>query len=424
LASSSHPAAAGTLSEPGGHPDFTALDFTEPSTFVENDMSRIWHAMRHRQPVYLHPENGSAPAFWMLTRYEDIVGVYRDSKRFTSERGNVLQALLAGQDSGAGRMLAVTDGSRHTELRSVLSKAFAPRNISYLADRIKTNTRKIFEGLLETGQCDIAHEIAEFLPMNTICDLLGVPEADRAQLLAANQSALSSQRPDQSALDSQTARNDIVMYFADLAARMRRAPGDNVIGVLVSNQVGNRPLSDIDIALNCYSLVLGGDETSRLSIISAVLALIENPDQWARLRRGEVDLDLATEEVLRWASPTMHFGRRALEDVTVGGQKIRAGDIVTLWNASANRDEEQFTDPGVFDLGRTANKHVSFGMGRHFCIGSALARVEIRAVLEELGRFPYDMRLDGVPAPIYSNFLNGYCSLPVTFTDPQTDARP
>lgn len=395
---------------------FEGLDFTDPVTFLENDMSRVWRSLRRERPVYWHQGDGATPGFWMLTRYEDVISVYRDGRRFTSERGNVLQSLLAGQDSGAGRMLAVTDGNRHTELRSVLSKAFSPRSIGYLTDRIKSNTRRIFEDLQATGKCDVAKEIAEFLPMNTICDLLGVPEADRAFLLTTNQSALSSQQPDQSALDSQTARNEIVAYFVDLAARVRRSPGDDVIGVLVSNPVGESYLSDIDIALNCYSLILGGDETSRLSIIAAVLALIDNPGEWAALRRGEVDLDLATEEVLRWATPTMHFGRRALEDVVVGGQEIRAGDIVTLWNASANRDEEYFAEPDVFDLGRTVNKHVSFGMGRHFCIGSALARMEIRAILEELGAFPYGMRVDGVPARLYSNFLNGYYSLPVAFT--------
>ncbi|MFJ9887218.1 cytochrome P450 [Streptomyces sp. NPDC091287] len=142
--------------------------------------------------------------------------------------------------------------------------------------------------------------------------------------------------------------------------------------------------------------------------------LIEHPEQWRRLVSGEVSVDSAVEELLRWVTPAMHFGRRALVDVEVGGQRIGAGDVVTLWNSSANYDEEVFDRPDVFDLGRTPNKHVSFGYGPHFCLGAYPGRAEIHAMLTALRTHVSDAVLTGPGRPIHSNFLHGYSSLPVS----------
>nr|WP_272918040.1 cytochrome P450 [Actinomadura rayongensis] len=172
-------------------------------------------------------------------------------------------------------------------------------------------------------------------------------------------------------------------------------------------------LSDDDIVLNCYSLIMGGDETSRLAMIGAVHAFMAYPDQWAALRNRAVTVESAGEEVLRWTTPTMHFGRAAVADVELDGRTIAAGDLVTTWLVSGNRDESVFAAPDTFDLARSPNKHLALGYGRHFCIGAHLGRVEINAMLDGLRTFVAGMEPAGTERRLYSSFLSGISSLPV-----------
>ncbi|RSN29147.1 cytochrome P450 [Amycolatopsis sp. WAC 04169] len=399
-----------------GVPDeILAIDLVDPRTYLENDMREYWRRLRAEHPVHWHPPARGNPGFWVLSRHADVMAVYRDDKHFTSERGNVLVTLLAGGDTAAGQMLAVTDGERHKDLRNVMLKAFSPRALNRVADRVRANTRRIMADAVRRGECEFAGEIAARIPLTTISDLLGVPEADRAHLLGLTRSSLSSDEANQDADDSWTARSEILLYFSELVAERRKIPADDVISALIASEVGGVPLSDRDIVLNCYSLILGGDETSRLTMIDQVLTLSKSPRQWRSLKNREVSLETATEEVLRWATPAMHFGRTALVDVEVGGRLIRAGEVVTLWNIAANRDEKVFSDPYAFDLGRTPNKHVTFGYGPHFCLGAFLGRVEVREMLSALRDLTSGFELAGEPKPIHSNLMAGMSWLPVRF---------
>jgi cytochrome P450 len=172
-------------------------------------------------------------------------------------------------------------------------------------------------------------------------------------------------------------------------------------------------LTDDEVMLNCYSLILGGDETTRLAMVGAVQALIEHPEQWRALKDGSISTASATEEILRWTAPAMHVGRTATEDVDLHGHRIRAGDIVTGWVISANFDETVFANPRTFDLARAPNRHLTFSYGPHFCLGVHLARLEIRALLEALCSTVDRIEAAGTPRPIFSNFLRGFSSLPV-----------
>ncbi|MEU3345285.1 cytochrome P450 [Streptomyces sp. NPDC006700] len=403
---------AQTMSTPD---DISTVDLTDPRTFEENDLREYWRRLRTTRPLHWHPPTGDAPGFWVISRYADVMALYKDNKRLTSERGNVLVTLLAGGDSAAGRMLAVTDGAPHRNLRNVLLKAFSPQALKPVSDRVRENTTRLVVEAVRRGECDFATEVAEHIPMNTISDLLGVPTADREFLLNLNKSALSSNEEGQSETDAWLARNEILLYFNELVAERRAKPTEDVISVLANSTVNGEPLSEEVIVLNCYSLILGGDETSRLSMIDAVRTLTRHPDQWRALRDGEVTLESATEEVLRWATPAMHFGRRAVTDVELHGEVIAAGDIVTLWNSSANRDEEVFADPYVFDLNRSPNKHITFGYGPHFCLGAYLGRVEVNAMLDALRTYSTGFEVTGEPRRIHSNFLTGLSGLPVRF---------
>jgi cytochrome P450 len=388
-------------------------NLVDPTTYAEHDMSAIWRMLRSEDSLYRHPATADGPGFWVVTRYADIVQVLRDDTRFTSERGNVLTTMLQGGDIGAGRMMAVTDGARHTELRKLLLQAFAPRVLEGIAQRVRQSIRRLLSEAMERGKCDFAKDVASLIPLETICDLLNVPVGDRPNILRLTKSALMSDESDQDVIVDRAARNEIMVYFSSLVEERRKTPGSDPISLMAGAKFNGRYMPDEDIILNCYSLILGGNQTSRLAMIGAVHAFIGNPGQWRALKDGQVTLESACDEVLRWTTPAMHFGRIALTSAELCDQPIASGDLVTLWLTSGNRDEVAFAEPDRFDLARSPNKHLSLGYGRHFCIGSYLGRVEIIAMLDGLRTFISRIEQTGPELRIYSNFLSGISSLPV-----------
>ncbi|WP_234536968.1 cytochrome P450 [Streptomyces shenzhenensis] len=396
--------------------DLATVDLTDPQTFLDVDLPDMWRRFRSEQPVFWHRATEHGPGFWVISTYDDVVTVYRDNKRFTSERGNVLATLLQGEDSASRKMLAVTDGVRHREIRNLMLRSFSPRALEPVVEGVHRRTRALVAEALAHGELDFVTDVADHIPINTIGDLMDVPQEDREQLVAWNTRTLSRHSADDSEMEEWLARNEILMYFSDLAARRRRHPGDDVISALATATVDGEPLTEDEIVFNCYSLILGGDESSRMSSVGGLIALAEHPEQWRALKSGAVSVDSATEEVLRWTTPAMHFGRRALVDVPLRDQTVRAGDVVSLWNSSANLDETVFTHPDVFDLARTPNKHVAFGHGPHFCLGAFLGRVHVNAMLDALRSQVAGISLQGPPERLFSNFVYGYSGLPVSLT--------
>lgn len=402
-----------TSTIPAATRDPAGLDLADPRLHAETDLHGVWAHLRSEQPVYWQPPVGDGDGFWNVTRYEDVDRLYKDDRRLTSERGNVLDALMGRGDSAGGRMVSVTDGVRHAEVRKILLRSFTREALTAAGTRIRSAARRLVREAVSRGRCDFARDVAAHVPLVAICDLLGVPEADRPHILGLTSSAVSSEQAQHTAQDAWRAKNDILFYFAELAERRRDDPLADLVSVLVTSRVNGRPLDLDEVIFNCYSLVLGGDETTRLAIVGGVLALIEHPGQWRALREGEVDIDTAVEEVLRWTTPSMHQGRAAVEELTIGGATIRPGELVVLWNVSANRDERVFDRPGRFELTRSPNRHLTFAVGPHYCLGAQLARIEIAAVLEALRDFAGEIEPAGPPTRIYSNFLSGLSSLPV-----------
>lgn len=385
----------------------------DPKTYAEHDMAGIWRSLRSDEPLYWHPPTAYGPGFWVVTRHGDIARILRDDTRFTSERGNVLATMLAGGDTGAGRMLAVTDGVHHSELRKLLLTAFAPRALAGVAQRVRLTTRKLLLEALERGQSDFAKDVASVIPLNTICDLLDIPVADRQEILGLTKSALSSDYCSPQSDADRMARGAILLYFSELVADRRRLPGSDPISIMASADVNGRRLDDVDIMLNCYSLIMGGDETSRLAMTGAAKAFADHPGQWAALKSGAATIESAGEEVLRWTTPTMHFGRSATTGLSLHDRVIASGNLVTLWLISANHDEAVFTEPDKFDISRSPNKHLALGHGRHFCLGAYLGRMEVNIMLDGLRAFVRKIEQVGPERWIYSNFLCGMSSLPV-----------
>ena len=395
-------------------PDLTSVDLLDPQTFVEHDPRVFWREARRAGRIYWHPAREGREGFWVLTRHADIQKAYRDAPHFLSGRGTVLDVVVRGDDPAGGKMLAVSDGTTHRRLRSVLHGALTPKTLSPVVRDIEKRADALVVEAVGTGEFDFATQIAERIPMAAICDLLSIPESDRSKLLTWNKAVLSAEEAGADHIEALAARNELVMYLTDLVEERRRDPGDDMVSMLATTPVDGTPLTSEEAALNCYSLVLGGDETSRMSAIVAAKALAEHPDQLAALRQG-ADPKVAAAEMFRWATPAMHFARRASEDVEFAGELIREGDIISLWNTSANDDEDVFDDPETLDLARHPNPHVALGFGPHYCVGAFLGTAEMAALLSAIARHVSDIEVCAPPARVYSSFLYGYSSLRVRF---------
>jgi cytochrome P450 len=403
-------------------PALVVPDLADPKTYVEHDMTEVWRALRARDPVHWHEATPEHPGFWVLSKHEDIVAVLRDDVAFTSGKGNVLATMLKGEDAGAGRMMAVSDGHYHASMRRLLLEAFSPRALAGVTRNVRHRTRQLLVEAAGNGPFDFAQEIASAIPLATICDLLDVPEGDRQEIASLTKAALASNYEFPEAHADTTARSAIVVYFQDLVTARRKAPGADPISLMAAADVDGRYLDDLDIVLNCYSLIMGGDETSRLAMIGSVRAFIQHADQWRALKNRELPAAVAAEEVLRWTTPAMHFGRTATTAVSLRGRRVKPGDLVTVWLTSGNRDEAVFTDPDRFDIARAPNKHLSLGYGRHFCLGAYLGRIEVSAMLDGLRTFVGGIEQAGQERWIYSNFLAGLSSLPVTMDSARSPA--
>jgi len=393
------------------------IDLNDPKLHAEAELGEVWRHLRAEQPFYWHTERGSRPGFWVISRYKDALAVYQDKAHFTTQGGNALATLLTGGDSASGTMLAVTDGVRHTQIRNILMKAFSPQILIEIRQSLRRTVDRLIAAAVKSDDCDFARDVSGNVPLGAICDLLNVPQADRSYLLSLTAHAWSSDYADAPPEDNWTAKNEILLYFTDLARTRRGNDQGDVVSLLANSLVDGQHLSEAELMANCYGLMIGGDETGRHAITGGMLALIENPAQWLALKRGEVNLEKAAEEVLRWTVPSLHGGRTATGDVVVSGQQlIRAGDIVSVWISSANRDEDIFADPDRFDLNRSPNKHLTFAHGSHFCLGHYLARMEVEAVLDALRRMAAEIEQAGQEKWIYSSILHGMSSLPVTLT--------
>ncbi|MER7728152.1 cytochrome P450 [Streptomyces sp. NPDC096323] len=390
-----------------------SADLLDPQVHATRDLTEVFGWLREHDPVHWHD---GAPGFWSVTRHADVMRVVRDEQRFTSLRGNMLATLLRGHDPGAGKMLVVSDGPYHKALRRLLMSGFGPRFLGPITESIARATRTQLRALVARGGGDFVSEVAAQVPLQAICELLGVPARDRGEILELTNSAMLAAPPGE-AMSSQAriAQSELLLYYISLAAERRDAPGSDIVSLLVQGEVDGRRLTEEEVLLNCYNLIIGGDETARLAMAGGLLALVEHPAQWARLRSDPGLVDSAVEEVLRWTTPARHVGRTVLSDTGLGGRTLRAGDVVVLWNIAANRDPAVFSEPEVFDLARTPNRHLTFGYGPHFCIGAQLARAEIRTMLTELRTTVSAIGLTSEATRIPSTFITGLETLPVAF---------
>ena len=398
------------------------IDLLDRDRFTQGIPHEWFTWLREHAPVHWH-EEPDGPGFWVITKLADITACNRDAASFSSsqELGGVvgLEGPLEAPPGteAAGSMMLFMDPPDHTRYRKLVNRGFTPRMIAALETHVRELTAGILDEAIAKRECDFVVDIAAELPLEVIAELLGVPREDRHKLFDWSNRMVGSEDPeylvDQSLVAE--AQLEMFMYAQQLAEQRRADPRDDIVTTLLQAEVDGDTLSELDFNLFFMLLSVAGNETTRNAIAHGMNAFLEHPDQYERLAADPAGLiGTATEEILRWASPVMYFRRNARQDVTLGDVTIKAGEKISLWYISANRDEDVFTDPFTFDITRDPNPHIAFGGGGpHFCLGAQLARLEIRVLFEELvARVPRVEQL-GAPDRLRSNFIGGIKHLPV-----------
>jgi cytochrome P450 len=366
----------------------------------------VFIRLRAESPVFWQPFDGrvpdsNEPGVWVLSKHADIQAVNRDSERFSALDG----PQLAYTPEMQGMMLVSMDGRAHTRLRRLVSAGFTPRMIGRLEEQCRVWAGRLIDDALPLGEFNFVSEIAYKLPMHMIADIVGIPESDRDWLFAITNKFLTSGDPKGGMTREEALGYQIQVFdYAQQLGRSKRAhPADDVWTKLVTVQLDGDELDDTELDLFFMLLTLAGSETTRNALAAGLPALVGHPDQLDRLRRDTSLMRGTVDEVLRWASPVSYFARRALVDVEIRDVTIQAGGRVTLWYASANRDEEVFADPFNFDITRTPNPYVSFGGGGpHYCLGANLAKLEIAILFDEL--IQRTREIEVLAPPIWQTF--------------------
>jgi cholest-4-en-3-one 26-monooxygenase len=396
----------------------TDVDLTNLDTFVAGVPHDMFDTLRRDAPLYFHPET-DGPGFWSVVRYHDLEQISRDPRMFSSEWGITLFDVDDSQLEQQRMMMLMMDPPRHTKQRLLVNKGFTPRMIEQLHDRIRQAAVDIIDNIAERGECDFVVDVAAELPLQVIAEMMGVPQTDRHKMFEWSNRLIGSQDPEYavSAEDATGAAIEMFSYANDLAAAKRAEPGDDIVSTLLAAEVEGERLTDVEFDLFFELLAVAGNETTRNLISHGMLALAENPDQRDLLLADPSLLPSAVDEMLRYASPVMYMRRTARADIELHGQQIKEGDKVALWYIAANHDPAVFSDPHRFDIRRSPNDYLAFGGGGpHFCLGSHLAKLEIRVMFEELlARLP-DLELNGPVQRLRSNFINGIKHMPVRFT--------
>lgn len=366
--------------------------------------------------------------FWSLTSHEHVVAVHKDWRTFSSEVGGTEIEELEADALEARRTMLETDPPRHTRLRQLVNPAFSRVAVDTYATHARSLVREVVDRALAAEVVDGVYDIARELPIRMITGLLGVPDDDAPQLFHWADQIVYNADPDYSPAVSDQVDTDpyrllpfrspvslkVLDYVQRLGRARRGVDGGDVLTVLTNALVDGEPLTEREQGTFFLLLLIAGNETTRHSLSHALEAFAEHPEQLERLRRRPELLDSATEEVLRWTSPQLHFRRTATIDTQIGGVAVAAGQKVVTWYLAANFDPAVFPDPHTFDIARSPNRHVTFGGGGpHLCLGQWMARLEVRCFLEALVERVGRIELAGEPKRVRSNFINGLKSLPV-----------
>ena len=391
------------------------IDLLSPSSFASGHPHAQYRWLREHAPVYWHEEPGG-PGFWAVTRFEDVRAMGRDPETFSSEPTIMIADPAGGAMTIADhKMMLMMDPPQHTAFRRLISREFTQAPAAALRPRVEALARQIVDRVIDRGECDFVADIAGEMPSYVIAELMGIPLDDGRKLYQLTETIHSAAEavPDGA---QAAAVMEMFSYAHGVIQQKRARPANDLSSKLLAAEVDGRKLDDIDFQLFFLLLVDAGGDTTRNLVAAGLLALLDHPDEFARLR---ADLDAllpsARDELLRWVSPVIYMRRTARRDTAIVGQAIKAGDKVVRYFGAANFDERAFADPYRLDLSRNPNPHIAFGAGAHVCLGQHIARVEIDALLREVMRRMDAIELAEQPEWLPSNFISGPKRMPIRF---------
>jgi cytochrome P450 len=377
--------------------------------------------MRAQAPVHRNPPSGDQDGFWSLTAYEDIVAVNKDWERFSSERRGsfLVEGGIVPKDFQK-LLFNMMDPPGHDRHRGILQKVFTARAVAEREQDVRRVVNALIDAVIERGECDFVTNIAVELPLTVTANMLGVPHEDRAKLFHwTNQLADTSVTLE----DKMQTIGEIGGYLVAFISALREHPTDDLLSQLVHAELDGERLNDAELMAHFIQLMNGGNETTRNAFAGGMLALIEHPLERVKLLDEPDLIPGAVEEILRWHTPIMHQARTATRDLVLGGVRIAENDKVVLWYPSANRDPALNHDPDRFDVARPRAKHMSFGAGRHFCLGNQLARLELKVCIEETLRRLPALELAGPVVKKPNNSFHWMVSMPVSFPAGRRESR-
>ena len=411
------------LNENPGDPH---ADITSHDTYLDDFPHAAFARLRAEEPVAWTLE-ADGSGFWSVTKHADVVEVSRDYNRFTASRGIRIEQMVH-DELEARRSMMEFDPPEHTRLRRLVQPGFTPKVTATYENAFRKLVGVVLDRVLPLGEFDFVTEIARELPIRMLCRLLGIPEEDAGHMVAWGDQMISNADPEYTPVivdkvDTEEYRLlpfrspaalQVFRYAEDIAIERRSEPRDDIITTLLTSEPDGEPLSDLEFKNFFTLLMVAGNETTRHTISHGLLYLAANPDQLEAWRSDIAGLSVdAAEEILRASAVTMHFRRSVVEDTEIGGVPVEAGDRVVIWYTSANYDEAVFDQPYVFDIRRKPNPHLSFGTGRHKCLGASLAQLEVRVFFEEFLDRVGDFEV-GEPDRLRSNFIRGIKHLPVS----------
>ncbi len=384
----------------------------------------------HDEPVFEPPEGEEdvftippGPGFWAITRYDDVLTVSRDPETFRSAPSINIGDIPPEIAEWLGSMINM-DAPKHTKLRLIVNRGFTPRQVARIEESVREQAREIVDRVSPLGECDFVSEIAAALPLQIICEMLGIPREDTKRIFELTNTILGVGDPEyvSSAHDLMAAGMELFQYGLALAEDRLANPRDDISTAMMQAEIedehGRHKLTSAELGSFFLLLVVAGNETTRNAISHGMLALTQYRrarDLW--MSDFEKFSPTAVEEIVRWSSPVIHFRRTVSRDTIVGDQRIAAGEKVVMFYNSANRDDRKFADPFLFDVRRDPNEHVGFGAGGpHFCLGANLARREIKVMFEELLHRLPDIEVSGEPDMLQSAFIHGIKRMPCRFS--------
>lgn len=398
------------------------FDLTDPETFRGGLPRETFRFLRSERPVYWHEDPTQGRGFWAITRHEDLDFVSKNPGIFSSE---VETCFLHEHDPETLALMQLQminmDPPKHLKYRRLVRNAFTPRKVDSYESRFREIARDILDRAVEGGRCEFVEDVAAELPLIAICELMGVPLDRRKRLFELTNIMIGTDDPELATTEEEgmLAMMEMFGIAQELAAAHLANPSDDIVGVLLNGTIEDEPLSEEEFCYFFLLLIVAGNETTRTVTGHGMRLLIET-GQYQLLAEQPELLEGAIEECLRYNPAVIAFRRTTLEDVEIGGQLIRKGEKVHMFYGSASADERVFDDGDRFDITRAQredvkNQHRAFGIGEHFCLGSHLARLELKVIFEEILRRIANPEFDGEIEWLRSNFINGIKRMPIRF---------